>query len=172
MIVLIQIGAGSGGAVGPFNLTANAGSVIPATATRAELVAGLEVTVDNAATTVTITSTGVCTGTSEIIPITGIPVIGAWSTGGALITARYGLAGAGTQNAALAFGGLDSGFSAIVSAEEYNGSSWSVGGALSTARASLAGAGTQNAGLAFGGSNPNLSCTEEYDGSSWSAGGA
>ena len=31
---------------------------------------------------------------------------GAWSAGGALITARFNLAGAGTQNAGLAFGGL------------------------------------------------------------------
>ena len=42
----------------------------------------------------------------------------AWSTGGALITARFGLAGAGTQNAGLAFGG----YTPIVSCtEEYNG---------------------------------------------------
>jgi hypothetical protein len=31
---------------------------------------------------------------------------GAWSAGGNLNTARYGLAGAGTQTAALAFGGI------------------------------------------------------------------
>ena len=55
-----------------------------------------------------------------------------WSAGGALSTARYALAGAGTQNAGLAFGGKSP---AIVSCtEEYNGSLWSAGGALSIAR--------------------------------------
>src|SRR6056300_1198703 len=96
---------------------------------------------------------------------------GAWSTGGALITGRQALAGAGTQNAGLAFGGRQDGFPFSVSCtEEYNGTSWTAGGALSEARYPLAGAGTQNAGLAFGGGY--TTCTEEYDGSSWSAGGA
>ena len=93
-----------------------------------------------------------------------------WSAGGALSQARYCLAGAGTQNAGLAFGGQYGGGQTCT--EEYNGSSWSAGGALSTARYSLAGAGTQNAALAFAGSTPGATCTEEYDGSSWSAGGA
>jgi hypothetical protein len=94
----------------------------------------------------------------------------AWSAGGALITARCGLAGAGTQNEGLAFGGSPG--PAASCTEEYNGSSWSTGGALITARRFLSGAGTQNAGLAFGGYSPPRSCTEEYNGSSWSAGGA
>ena len=36
-----------------------------------------------------------------------------WSASGALNTARYGLAGSGTQNAALAFGGYTGGSSAV-----------------------------------------------------------
>jgi len=95
---------------------------------------------------------------------------GVWSAGGALITARYRLAGAGTQNAGLAFGGFCSGV--LSCTEEYDGTSWTAGGALSTARYILAGAGTQNAGLAFGGYYPVVSCTEEYNGTSWSSGGA
>jgi len=43
-----------------------------------------------------------------------------WSTGGALITARFGLAGAGTQNAGLAFGGRDCNYSSVSCTEEYN----------------------------------------------------
>jgi hypothetical protein len=91
---------------------------------------------------------------------------GTWSTGGALITARYALAGAGTQNAGLAFGGQYGGLICSCT-EEYNGTSWSTGGALITGRNSLAGAGTQTAGLAFGGNNNptfagGLTCTEEY----------
>jgi uncharacterized delta-60 repeat protein len=100
-----------------------------------------------------------------------------WSTGNALITTRCGLAGAGTQNAGLAFGGGIEGSPFTVSCtEEYNGSTWTAGGALITTRESLAGAGTQNEALAFGGATlgPFLlySCTEEYDGSAWAAGGA
>ena len=105
---------------------------------------------------------------------TAVPVIGAWSVGGSLITARYGLAGAGTQNEALAFGGCSP--TTVSCTEEYDGATWSTGGSLINTRASLAGSGTQNAGLAFGGSygpfSIKLSCTEEYNGSSWSSGGA
>jgi hypothetical protein len=87
---------------------------------------------------------------------------GVWSAGGALSTPRYSLAGAGTQNAGLAFGGRlgSPSYSCVSCTEEYNGTSWSAGGALSTARYRLAGAGTQSAGLAFGGYG---SCTEEYN---------
>ena len=85
-----------------------------------------------------------------------------WSEGGALITARRGLGGAGIQNEALAFGGGNP--AAVACTEEYNGTSWSAGGALGTARYFLAGAGTQNAGLAFGGTSPTRACTEEYNG--------
>ena len=84
-----------------------------------------------------------------------------WAAGGALITARGRLAGAGTQNAGLASGGF---FPLTSATEEYDGSSWTAGGALITARLDLAGAGTQNAGLAFGGASPGIvSCTEEYN---------
>jgi hypothetical protein len=93
----------------------------------------------------------------------------AWSAGGSLITARRCLAGAGEQNAALAFGGGNPG--AVSCTEEYNGSSWTSCGTLITARQQLAGAGTQNAGLAFGGAG-GQSCTEEYDGSTWASGGS
>ena len=94
---------------------------------------------------------------------------GAWSAGGALITARSGVAGAGTQNAGLAAGGT---IPPIVSCtEEYNGSSWTAGGAMILGRRCAGGAGTQNAGLSFGG-RIGYASTEEYDGSSWTAGGA
>jgi hypothetical protein len=77
-----------------------------------------------------------------------------------LITAKCGLAGAGTQNAGLAFGGNSF---AVPDTQEYNGSSWVAGGKLLSVRCSLAGAGTQSAGLAMGGYNGScVSCTEEY----------
>jgi hypothetical protein len=98
-----------------------------------------------------------------------------WTAGGAMITARTALAGAGTQESGLAFGGqgVAPTFTILSCTEEYNGSSWSAGGALITARLQLAGAGIQNSALAFGGNTPTiLSCTEEYNGSSWITGGA
>jgi hypothetical protein len=99
--------------------------------------------------------------------------VGSWSSGGALSTTRYNLAGAGTQNAGLAFGGRIGGSYDITSCtQEYNGTSWTLGGDLITARHRLGGIGIQNAALAFGGNYPVASCTEEYNGSSWSSGGA
>jgi len=49
---------------------------------------------------------------------------GIWSSGGNLNTARYYLAGAGTQNAGLCMGGYTgSAYSNVT--EEYNGTTWS-----------------------------------------------
>ena len=84
-----------------------------------------------------------------------------WSAGGSMINAKPRLAGAGTQNAAVGFGGM---YPIVSCTEEYNGTSWSAGNALITGRAALGGAGTQDAGLAFGGKTPTLvTCTEEYN---------
>jgi hypothetical protein len=68
-----------------------------------------------------------------------------------LNTARESLAGAGTQTAALGFGGYITAVTAAT--EEYDGTSWSPGGSLNTARWIIAGVGTQTAALAFGGLN-------------------
>jgi hypothetical protein len=76
-----------------------------------------------------------------------------------MIIGRRTLAGAGTQNAGLAFGGTTPNEACT---EEYNGISWLAGGALITGRGSLAGAGTFAKALAFGG-DPNVACTEEYN---------
>ena len=91
---------------------------------------------------------------------------GAWSLGSPLSTERSNLGGAGTQNAALAFGG----YGGYTATEEYNGSSWSTGGNMQCTGQNGAGAGTQNAALAFGFS-PYTSKTEEYNGISWGFGG-
>jgi hypothetical protein len=66
-----------------------------------------------------------------------------------LNTARIRLAGAGTQTAALAFGGNP--YSCSDATEEYDGTTWTQSNSLNTARYALAGAGTQTAALAFGG---------------------
>jgi hypothetical protein len=85
-----------------------------------------------------------------------------------------GGAGAGTQNAALYFGGYSYPGAYLLSSatREYNGSSWSTGGSLITARMLLTGTGTQNEALAIGGGDYGNSAvcsnTEEYNGTSWS----
>ena len=97
-----------------------------------------------------------------------------WSAGGALGTGRYLVAGAGTQTASLAFGGLSIQPATNSNAtEEYNGSGWTTGGNLSAVKRNLGGAGTQTAGLGFGGRGPDADTvsTEEYGGASWTAGG-
>ena len=60
-----------------------------------------------------------------------VPAVSGWSTGGAMITARYYLAGAGIQNAALVFGGE---YPFRSCTEAYNGTAWTEGGAMSVAR--------------------------------------
>ena len=71
--ITLTLGAGLGADLGPnFNLTANVGSVTPSTATKSELTAGKGVSVDDAATQVTITSTGTCTNAiTQTIPCGG-----------------------------------------------------------------------------------------------------
>ena len=54
-----------------------------------------------------------------------VKVAGSWATGGAMTTARARLAGAGTREAALAFGGLTS--TQVDNSEEYNGTAWAEG---------------------------------------------
>jgi hypothetical protein len=68
--ITLTLGAGLGANLGPnFNLTADVGSVTPSTATKAELLAGKVVDVDNSASQVTVTSTGACTNViSQAIP--------------------------------------------------------------------------------------------------------
>jgi len=78
-----------------------------------------------------------------------VPAVAGWSAGGNLGTARYGLAGAGTQTAGLAFGGYTT--VQVTNTELYNGSTWTTSGSMNTARQDLGGAGTQTAALGFGG---------------------
>jgi hypothetical protein len=71
--ITLTLGAGLGADLGPnFNLTANVGSVTPSTATKTELTAGKSVSVEDAATQVTVTSTGTCTNAiTQTIPCGG-----------------------------------------------------------------------------------------------------
>jgi hypothetical protein len=71
--ITLTLGAGLGADLGPnFNLTANVGSVTPSTATKTELTAGKSVSVEDAATQITVTSIGTCTNAiTQTIPCGG-----------------------------------------------------------------------------------------------------
>ena len=88
---------------------------------------------------------------------------GAWASGGNLSSARGGNpSAAGTQTAALCFGGGTNTTSA------YNGTAWSDPGSnLNTSRYAAAGLGTQTAAINAGGDNPSTDNVEIWDGSSW-----
>jgi len=90
-------------------------------------------------------------------------------------TAVFGNMGAGTQTAALSFGGTanpSTPSSPLVLTLEYNGSGWSAGGDLSQKRRSGFGFGTQTAALGSTGyTYPETNKTEHYNGTSWTNGG-
>jgi rRNA maturation protein Nop10 len=72
--------SGLGANLGPnFTISANVGSVSPSSATKSELLAGVLVTVDNAATQITITSIGTCTNSTSFF-ITGFTTTSTTST--------------------------------------------------------------------------------------------
>ena len=106
------------------------------------------------------------------------PNLQAWSSGANLVTATALMGGAGTQTAALGFGGyIGPGTPNVVNTTlEYNGSGWALGGNLVAARSGMGGTGTQTAGLGFGGSTTiprapgEIASSEEYDGTSWTEG--
>ena len=100
--------------------------------------------------------------TSNVWKVEELTTAGSWATGNNLNTARQQLGAAGTQTAAVAFGGTPPVTGAT---EEYDGSTWtSSPGSLNTARRLLAGAGTQTAALGFGGFPPATAATEEWTG--------
>ena len=64
------------------------------------------------------------------LKLKGVEALSAWSSASSLATAREKLGGAGTQQAAIAFGGNTP--PTTTATEEYNGSGWSTGGTLNT----------------------------------------
>ena len=111
---------------------------------------------------------------------------GSWSSGGSLNTARSGIAGAGTQSAALAFGGnianppnTPQPYINQALTESYNGTSWTEVSDLNKARyTNQGGCGIQTAALMIGGytfppsasPSPTIGIqtdVESWNGSSW-----
>ncbi len=91
-----------------------------------------------------------------------------WSSTGDLVIARRYLAGVGTQNSALSFGGNSITDITSNHTEKFNGITWSSTNNLQTGRASLAGAGTQNSALSFGGDVSPFNQTEKFIINTWS----
>ena len=100
-----------------------------------------------------------------------------WTEVGDMGSGRNSARGAGTQTAALAFGGTPSPSNPVGFSEEWNGTSWAEGNDLNTHRYMGQGCGTQTAGLGSGGyqAAPAVAnvptMTEEYNGTSWAEGG-
>jgi hypothetical protein len=83
-----------------------------------------------------------------------------------LNTARRGLAGCGTQTAALAFGGYTT--AATGATEEYDGSTWTSNPTgLNTARSRFSRSWYTNISFSFWWRSPATGATEEYNGSTW-----
>tara|TARA_R100000655_G_scaffold265_4_gene1072 strand:+ start:1846 stop:3660 length:1815 start_codon:yes stop_codon:yes gene_type:complete len=93
-----------------------------------------------------------------------IVTLEAWSSSGSLVVARDKCGNAGTQTAALGFGGTG----ALVTSDEYNGTGWKSAPNLNTGREGMASGGTTSAAWKAGGNPPaTTNATEEYNGSSW-----
>jgi len=113
----------------------------------------------------------ISTASLSIGDLVGIYGPGAWSTGSPLSVARQAPSGAGSQNAALVTGGVNT--SAVGSTELFNGSIWSAGSNLSVSKYRTASAGSQNASLVVGGQDNSgaTSITELFNGTTWSTDG-
>ena len=75
--------------------------------------------------------------TDRVVKGFKISNVGSWSTGGSMNTGRRYCNGAGTREAALAYGGYTT--TNLANTESYNGSSWTEVNDLNTARHSFSG---------------------------------
>ena len=108
--------------------------------------------------------------TDNVVKGAAATTAGAWATGGNLNTPRQllGTAGAGTQTAALGFGGGLPAVTAVT--ESYNSASWTEVNDLNSARETVGSAGTQTSALAFGGDTGTVTnITESWNGTCWAA---
>jgi len=106
--------------------------------------------------------------TSGTLKLSTGPEIGAWATGNSMNTSRFSLSGAGTQTAALAFGGRPNSGPTTAVTESYNGTNWTEVNDLNAARKYFAGCGANNtAALAVGGQGPSAPLTETWNGTNW-----
>ena len=90
-----------------------------------------------------------------------------WTGGGNYPISGVGMAGTGTQTAALGFAQGTPNYGTVTAS--YNGSTWTAVNSMNTARSYVAGFGTQTAAIATGGNpQPSQSTTvESWDGTNW-----
>jgi len=92
-----------------------------------------------------------------------------WTDGGNLNTARSMVGGAGTQTAALCYGGLTP--PATVNTEEYNGTSWAEVNNLPSATSTVASSrGSSQIDAFSAGGSPESTAVYFYDGTNWTTG--
>ena len=109
----------------------------------------------------------------------------AWSSAGAIITARSGQGASGNTTAGIIAGGRSPAISTSPPAsptpgntvsnftEEYDGTAWAAGGLMNQTRYRFGAQGTQTANLAAGGfvtPGATTANSEEYNGTSWTEG--
>jgi len=107
--------------------------------------------------------------------LASVTTAGTFAAGGNLNNVVSNAGSAGTQTAALSFGGAQPGTGPIATTELYNGTSWTTNPTgLNVSRRILTGTGTQTAALGFGGyTDPGLSSsTEKFNGTTWTTSGA
>jgi len=108
--------------------------------------------------------------------LASVTTAGTWATGGNLNTGRLGAGGAGTQTAALGFGGYTAGppvSGPTGVTESYNGTAWTNSPAtLNTSRGVPVSGGTQTSAIAAAGGPPsgNGQHTETFNGTTWTTG--
>jgi len=107
--------------------------------------------------------------------VASVTTAGTFAAGGNLNNVVSNAGSAGTQTAALSFGGSQPGTGPIATTELYNGTSWTTNPTgLNVARRIFTGTGTQTAALGFGGyTDPgNSTSTEKFNGTTWTTSGA
>jgi len=100
------------------------------------------------------------------------PRSAAWATGGTLSTNKDKPGFAGTQTAALSFGGQTTGPNYSTDTESYDGSSWTSLNSLPAARGEGASAGTQTAAFFAGGrttGDSQVNTSYDWDGTNWTS---
>jgi hypothetical protein len=102
--------------------------------------------------------------TSNVVKGQGATTVGAWATGGNMNTGREQVAGSGTKDASLAFGGYVT--ANVGNTESYNGASWTEVNDLNSATRSIGSFGSQTSAIAAGGNPPNAK-NESWNGTSW-----
>jgi len=97
-----------------------------------------------------------------------------WTEVADLTIAMYGMAGFGTQTAAVSAGGVTGTGPTPTGVDTWDGTSWTVATGIPTAITNLSGTGTQTAGLIMGGTPPASGTTAavKYDGSTWTITGS